>query len=305
MSNSTNNEKKKLSFTKVVVIFMIFFFIVSAVVTAVLIYYKNEIEYTGSNIPQNKEEQIISENFGLSSINEKYNVNDIQCSLVEEGYGDYVEEWRLNKIHINYVQISGLKNHSIQNKINRKIKEDAEALYEYSFLNDDSIAYVDINCYVTANFANVISIQMDRYISYKNDQDYDILYKGLNYNLITGDEFTFEKLFTADANIKSIITQSAYEHFSYQYINDYDNLEADMDLIDYSDIERKVFLLLSKYNRGELTEFFFDASDVFLISGNDFINIEMKDFYDQIAIYNRYKSYENLYTGEYEKKTKN
>lgn len=305
MSNSTNNEKKKLSFTKVVVIFMILFFVVSIAATAGLIYYKNEIEYTGSNISQNKEEQIVSENFGLSAINEKYNVNDIQCSVVEEAYGDYAEEWGLSKIHINYVQISGLKNHSIQNKINKKIKEEAEALYEYSFLKDDSIAYVDINCYVTANFANVISIQMERYISYKNDQDYDIVYKGLNYNLATGDEVAFEKIFTADANIKSIITQSAYNYYSYQYINDYDNLEANMDLIDYSDIERKVFLLLSKYNRGELTEFFFDASDVFLISGNDFINIEMKDFYDQIAIYNRYKSYGNLYTGEYEKKTKN
>ena len=129
MSNTTNNEKKKMSPEKKIVMFLIIFLSLSVCVTAGFIYYKNEIEYIGTNSNSNKNTEIVKENYGLASLKETYDVNDIRYSNIRESYGDFLEEYSENKILINYTQISGLKDLNIQTKINKKIKQKAEALY--------------------------------------------------------------------------------------------------------------------------------------------------------------------------------
>lgn len=300
MSNTTNNEKKKMGPEKKIVIFLIIFLSLSVLVTAGLIYYKNEIEYIGNNSNSNKNAEIVKENYGLASLKETYDVNDIKYSNITQQYGEYIDEYNENKITITYAQISGLKDLNIQTKINQKIKREAETLYEYSFLNDENIERVMIQCHVMANFSNVISVHVSRGISYTNGQDYNYVDKGLNYNLATGEEISFEKLFTSDANIKAILSQAAYEAVSYEYMTNYEEFYVDLDTVDYSNIEDKVFKILSSYNNSGVQEFYFDINNIYIVDENiyPFLTIDMKDFYNQIAIYNRYKSYSDLYSGE-------
>lgn len=301
MSNSINNEKKKMSPEKAVVIFLIIFLGLSVLVTAGFIYYKNEIEYIGTNNNVNKNTEIVKENYGLVSLNETYDVNDIRDSTIIEEYGSNYNEGMGSKITITYSQISGLKDLNIQTKINEKIKRETEALYEYSFLNDENIEDVIIQCHVMANFSNVISVHLSRGISYTNGQEYNYVDKGLNYNLATGEEIPFEKMFTADANIKAILSQVAYEAVSYEYITNFEELYVDLDTVDYSNIEDKVFKILRNYTNSGIQEFYFDNSNIYIVDEDiySFLTIKMEDFYNQIAIYNRYKAYNNLYSGEY------
>lgn len=105
-----------------------------------------------------------------------------------------------------YYTISGLKNKTVEDKINNRIKSAFEQLS--ASYTSDSKGYVRIS--VVANYFNIISL---RIISY----DYETFQQrneGLTFELNNGDELTFDDLFSANLNRSSLLYKSFYDSFS-------------------------------------------------------------------------------------------
>ena len=68
-----------------------------------------------------------------------------------------------------------------------------------------------------------------------------------------------------------------------------------MDKIDYSEIESKVYNFMYKYNKNPDINFYFTTSTIIIPYNRDrSIIIEMADYYEDIALYTRFKA-DNLY----------
>ena len=236
-------------------------------------------------------------------LTDKYSVNGITTEERKISVGDIVYQYGSNvnrKLEINYIQISGLKNKAIQDSINKEIENTVLSLRNDEELNDTTIDNIGIYAYLLGNFSDVISIIVTKQITTKVDEQYEFDYEyiGLNYSLKDGEKIEFNSLFTEDASIKNIITQSVYDSLAWEYVYSSGDMGADMDNIDYGEIEDKTFKILAKYNRNSNMNFYFSPTTITFVEQDVIYNIEMQDFYESIAIYNRYKSKENLYENE-------
>lgn len=103
---------------------------------------------------------------------------------------DAFKRYPINPININFtnneVTISGLKDKSIESKINAKL----------SILDATKDRNNNNQCYINFNVSNVLSISCKT--------------KTLNLNLVTGNEITIEEIFNKDTDIYSILVSSIY-----------------------------------------------------------------------------------------------
>ena len=299
-----NNTPKKSS-NRILIWSLVVFTILAVIVTALLIYLTNNSEIFGNknisknennnvqgNVPNNDEKEDIKDEPNLAvKLTDTYHNNPIEFESYfyfdgktktrEEYYqdGDNQEE---HQKQCEYIQIKGLKNKEVENKINKEIMEVAKELSE---------KYEVVETTIGANYANVFSIS----ITGQNTEeitDYDNA-QTLNYRLDTGEQIQFEDLFTNKAYIRTILTQAAYE----QYIKQYDQF-ADLNKIDYSKVETSTFEIVNNYINGAKKIFAFSHNRIDVIIGNDIIQINMPDFYENIAIYKRYLSNDNLYEND-------
>ncbi len=300
-----DNTPKKSS-NRMLVWFLVVFTILAMLVTALLIYLTNNSESFGDknlsknennndvqgNVQNNDEKEDIKDEANLAvKLTDTYHNNPIEFESYfyfdgktktrEEYYqdGDNQEE---HQKQYEYIQIKGLKNKEVENKINKEIMEVAKELSEKCEVVETTIG---------ANYANVFSIS----ITGQNTEeiaDYDNA-QTLNYRLDTGEQIQFEDLFTNKAYIRTILTQAAYE----QYMKQYDQF-ADLNKIDYSKVETSTFEIVNNYMNGAKKIFAFSHNKIDVIIGNDIIQINMPDFYENIAIYKRYLSNDNLYEND-------
>lgn len=281
-----------------IIIFLILFTAVAVSITFVAIYYTNnkkEIENISDlNNTENKEitEAQKDESYISADLLDTYDKNPI---TVQEYYyldGKIVSYEEANK-DLNfdiekynkkgkYIEIKGLKDSKIQNKINRDIKENAMKI-----INSEKETITEVK----ANFGNVISVFI-----YSLEEDEII---GLNYKLEDGEKLEFEDLFIDKAYIKTILGQSAYKHFASLYI-DSEKLGGNADEKDYSNAEQDSFKIVSKYLSNKNIDYYFTPTKITVLIDGERINIEMADFYNYIAIYNRYINVDNLYNSESE-----
>ena len=196
--------------TKSKLIFVIIFSIICITITTFLVLYKNiDIEDKNSNV----EEQVAEnkeKDFPGIDLKGKYNQNDI---AIEK------KKATKEKVEINYCQISGLKDKNIQDKINKEIEQVALNSYKDKVKEVNEVVNVNVNVWNFANFANTVSFYVDYYA--KIDDDTDNCYQGqfgLNYDLTTGNKITLDKLFTSDAPIENILSNSAYYSLSLIHI---------------------------------------------------------------------------------------
>lgn len=149
------------------------------------------------------------------------------------------------------------------------------------------------------NFSNVLSINLYKGIQTNKINEYDqnvweFEDKNLNYDLTTGNKLEFEDLFTNTASIKNIISQSAYTSLANKYLDgeyiDEDTLETDMDTVRNSNLEEEAFRIVNNYISGKNIDFNFSTNYIYLTIEDSSIQIKMADFYESIAIYNRFIS---------------
>jgi len=274
--------------TKAKIIFVSIFSLICIITTTLLILYKNiEIEQlSDADIGEETNEGTIQKDIPGIDLNGTYNQNDLvikEASVSKEN------------VEIRYFQISGLKNKTIENNINKEIEHIALNWYKEEIKNFNEVINVYVSMSNTANFANTISFSIT-YIAKIDDND-DGFYqgtKGLNYDLNTGEKISVDKIFTSDAPIENILRKSAYYSFVSGKIED--NLAGNLVVSDYGDIEDEIVKIINTYKKGKITEFYYTPQRIYLMYTKDkMLTVEMKDFPEYISIYSRYLSKESLY----------
>ena len=273
--------------TKAKVIFVVVFCIICIGVTLGLILYKNiEIEQENSNDIETTQVDTKIKNFGGINLKGTYNQNDLK-----------IEEKRATKekIEINYVQIYGLKNKIIQENINREIEKVALNFYREKIENLDQVVNVFVYINDTANFANTLSFEVTYVAKINDDEDgFYQGFKGINYDLTTGDKITIDKLFTTDAPIENILRNSAY--YSFAQSNVEENLSGEFVVKDYGDIEGEISTFINQYKKEQINEFHFSPKKIYIYyEENKIITIDMEKYADYIDIYNRYLTDESIF----------
>ncbi len=307
-------ESNRKSHIGIILIFM--YLILAIIVTAVSIWFhnKNEIEYilgekqssqvSNLNVMENNN-TVLNNNTSTNKITsssadtiknsekikltDKFKVNNLKIEEVEYNYGDmYRENDRyLNKFRITYIQISGLKNKELENRINAELKE--KALKEEKEYNECKNVWVSSTCH--GNFANVLSVSIYKCI-YNEENTDDITYTDvINIKLDTGEHISFEELFTPDSSLKSIVTKCTYNYF-YEEIGREAEINGESKA-DYSVIENKVSKVMKDINNTEELKFVFNERYIYLYP--NYIIIPMIDFYQSINVYNLVNPEESLY----------
>ena len=272
--------------TKAKIIFVVLFCIICISVTLGLILYKNiEIGQEVKDDIRTGESDEINKDVAGIDVNGTYNQNDLK-----------MEENRATKekVEISYLKILGLKNKIIQENINQELERDALNFYREKISDLNEVINVSSNMINTANFANVISFEIS-YVAKKDDNG-DGFYqdiKGINYDLTTGEEISIDKLFTSDAPIEDILRKSAY--YSLIENNTEENLSGDLVVSDYGDIEDDIATFINQYKKGKINKFYFSPKYIYILYGENVIKIDMKQYADYIAIYNRYLTDESIF----------
>ncbi len=293
-------------------IFLIIFISICIIITCIAIYLTNEGIINFSNkieTQKDNNQNIKSDGLGIKSLEDKFSFNPIK--IIEKNYhsGEKIkeEQWETYyPIEISYIQISGLTNTNIQNKINEKIKNTAFAQIDNNEIKEEKLKSVNIWTEEVGNFSNTLSIRIYKTFKKQNsDWKSKDDFVGLNFNLQTGEQIDFTELFTNDAGTRNIIAYSAYKSFAREYMEklnwseeDDTHWDGDMNKIDYSEVEDRVFKVLQNYNRNNKYTFCFDERNIYMFIENENITIPMRNFYNQIAIYNRYVQINNLYEQE-------
>lgn len=123
-----------------------------------------------------------------------YDENDLK---IEKKYINQKKEYQ----RYECIEISGLKNKKIENKINKELYDTVKEAIDNNATSVHSRLYL--------NAFNILSIMVDSYYEGK-----DAVKNFYNYDLNTGDYIKFDNLFTNTANVFSIIYSGCYNKLS-------------------------------------------------------------------------------------------
>lgn len=310
--NTNTNEKSKIKPSTKITIFLVIFALVAigVTVTAIFITNRNADKKAPATPDAPTYVDVADDGLGVKSLTEQYNENDLKLSTLTDAKGTRTptSQWdtNTNKLNIDYIQIDGLKDTTIESQINNEIKTLVYSLCSDAELNNSEIDRINISASCNANFGNVLSVNVYKYVSYKNnskEREYSNHY--LNYNLVTGEKLAFKDLFT-NASIRNALAQSIYDellaNYAYDSISeDYDFL-IDMSKVDLSTLEDETYVIVNKImDNIDTIEFSFSPSYISCIVDDDTtIYIDTANIYNHIAIYNRFKTTESIFDGSYE-----
>lgn len=310
---SQSNSKEKTA--KKTFYFLVIFTIVCIGVTYACIYKTLEIrnieakkkhdtlvlqepELLDVNMTENKSSS--KKDFEPVSLAKKYKSNALDIETIEKKEGKIIYDAdngtdATYEYEISYDQISGLKDKSIEDKINKEIKEKAFSLKQ-KLVDNPKFDMISISANVEANYCDVLSVmvvynlrqKVDDITSETPEDDYG--YIGLNYRLDTGEYLKFNNLFNDDVNIKSILQQCAYKSLIWNFYYDGNMENYDFNEVDYGIVENQVFKVLSSYSKNPDIDFYFWTDTIYInIKGYD-IQMPMRDYYNSIAVYTKYKA---------------
>lgn len=295
--NVQQNQETKNNF----IIKYIIFVIILVLITVTGIYFtikqidksmndvSEQTDLTIENNEEVEETKKVAEDskYAINSYSETYNTNSIKIRKYNDIDGEVIEE-NQETIHsiganpqdfnynIGFIQIDGLKDKVIQNKINAKLKNVPYTL--------EKEKYVWTN--VSANFSNVLSVVITNDISYGDS------IKTFNFDLTTGEEIPFEKLFVSSAPIKSMIASAMYEGFAWnELMENYEKYEGYLDMknTDTSEVEDNIWLAVSKYNQiKDKIKYSFSPTTIGIHNKEIACSIDMSKYIGEIAIYKRY-----------------
>ena len=198
----------------------------------------------------------------------------------------------------SYIQISGLKNQTIEKSINKKLKD----FYTQNKAKEKSLKEAEI-CHVSmqeeTNFNDILSIEADAYCYNKEGNQIDHQRKGFNFSLKDGKEIAFEDLFTDTSVINSILTRELTHIISCreeELAASYDEGENPFrdENTTPTDIEEEVWKAIHNLNR----------EDIIFTLSNKYIYVQLENYYltlltsrygQYFAFPNRFRSKESLY----------
>lgn len=136
-------------------------------------------------------------------------------------YGNPIEIISTNDPRSFNIEVRGLKNKVIENKINDEITKKMDTLFSYASAanlppyrgiyakipsNSTAVDYF-VNSYVSYNYNNVLSISFNGWYNFYVDgkAEYVTVSDALNFDLITGNHLTVNDLLTNDVNSQNVI----------------------------------------------------------------------------------------------------
>lgn len=297
----------------------IFLFIALIVILGIEVYFyffarngnQNEIKDSSSNVT--KKEKATNYEVDLYS---GYNKDNLT-------YTDNKESE-----HISYKTISGLKNKKIEDEINKKIKDKVDKLKK------DLPSNYLISTNINSNFENTLSIGFCRQEKIYENCSIGEQKAALNFDLTTGKELKLEDIVNSKDNFKQNVLDKSYEDFS-KYVGIVcEGGPCEHSNPDYSVVEDEVFQIASKYNKGEYY-FTYNPEYIYITFNNvkikdveycyenkegcyeikidgtsetipvrdNYLNtytakIRLVDFYDNLAIYDKFKTDNSIYEKE-------
>ena len=240
-----------------------------------------------------------------------YDENDLYTEKL------YIDEEQ----YFSYIKISGLKDKSLEEKINKKL---------YDLVNEQmDKGYTRIHSYIPLNAFNILSVYIDAYKDNNSD------YKTINIDLTTGKEITLSDILNTKNLIKPI-SHAYYDSASFMinseikrktmYLDEYnDCIKSDYScegLLGGLSVEETKELIKTyenyiptiedeslKYARNFdiNTEFYITSAGIIIpnvnmydLKGNNEIMIYTKDNPRLFNYYYKYKTDESIYDGTYE-----
>lgn len=192
-SKSISNKKKALIVGSIVII---------AVAVFTCIYFK----------PKKEGEDIVDESNFLVKDAETYeglNYTVTKESILKQSFFyDLDRAIEGSKIDVSYLKVSGLRDESLENKINTTLKEAAEGLHDSTSLENNNVLYDHVYNYTDVYiFNNVLSTMFCRELcDIEGNISYE--YKGININLKDYEEFKFEDIFVNTTNLDEILSEN-------------------------------------------------------------------------------------------------
>ena len=135
--------------TKAKIIFVLIFSIICIIITSLLIVYQNiDIEEKSEEIVLETSKENIGKDISGIDLKGTYNQNDL---IIEE------KSITQEKIEIRYLQIRGLKNKTVEEKINKEIQQIALNCYKEEIKDLNEVININVSMWEASNFANTIS----------------------------------------------------------------------------------------------------------------------------------------------------
>jgi len=298
-------EKKPLTLKKLVIrriIFLIIFLAISAGITSYLVIKKpfDDSETVSKTEKKSSSEEKIDEeskkeHFTLIDLeNDTFDYNGLKVNEITETYEGYD--------YVTYFQIDGLKNKTVQDKINSNLNYDlkkaiTDAINE-GFIKNNTLI---VSPTYGSSFANTLSLSytISSYIYDDETEEYSWeKYITENYDLNTGERIQIQDIFTDDTLGSEIFDSNFYNEFVQNYPEIiFDEYTGYCQITDYNDIEEAILDLILNFNNGVDIPFYFDEQTVTILNG--YARIFYEDHLDYVAIYNNFKSSENLFTNQY------
>lgn len=296
-------EKKPLTLKQMIIgriIFIIIFLIVVVCVASYLVINKNKTLAKKDENKKNQNSNIEPDNVKKKGIidleNDIYAINDLDIAKYKENYKDMV---------IEYFQIDGLENKTIENKINDALKSDPEKVIDEALEANK----IDKNNFYAggffiSNFANTLSIYYTiTSFSYDGDEKEEMLIDEFipeNFDLTTGNRIKLNDIFVENTKGKEIFDSNFYKEMVPNYTNqEFDEEDFYLIVKDYNEIEEAMYELVNAFDSKKDIKFVFDEQKITLLK--EWSNIYYEDFIDSIAIYNRYKTQKSIFDGSHKK----
>ena len=290
-------QKKPFTIKRMIVkriIFLILFAIIALGITIFLASKNNpEVkekleEITNTIIkPEEKPQDVIEKTVDLEGT---YYINPIQITKYEmDVLGKKVE----------YIQIDGLKDEAVEEKINKDIREkisnSATELFNAHIVTD----YYS-GCSVVGNFANIISLDCYIQVGVNNWSEIYSDNFCLNYNLIDGNEITINDVFSSKLKLENILVDELYESFVKQYAEFNDYTGESYVPKDAADIEEEVYAIVSDYQRGKPIDFCITPQKVEVKTDTwASATILFNEYVEYVTIYDKFIYKTDIFDGNY------
>lgn len=269
-------------------IFLILFSLVLIALTIGAIVYTNTHKGTD-------ESQIIIENamqMNISPLESTAVMNDttkglsLRDTYYSNGLTYTYNSSEKNGVPMTYPVIDGINNSDVQRNINEQIVQKINKVLDSNNFKNNCDDSALVNATVVGNFCDVLSVK----IYVKFNENFGKNY-GVNFRLDNGERIKASELFTYNAPKKNIITENAYKSFAIGYYTA-EGISNEF----YTNIDSDILNFLSDYNDGKVAEFSFTPTFIELYREGKTVKIDMKEYAEYIAIYNRFKSSSSLYS---------
>jgi len=279
-----------LTLSKPTKIFLINFTIIIIGITILAIYYTNK-----HSVPV--ESKVIvdsSVGFSLNDSNTDVKKKDTAKGIDVDGtydvngiIYDYEKSTTSNGYSYTYPVISGLRDQSVEEDINKQITDKINKIAESTLFTSKakSNANANIKAEVVSNFANTISIKLTATMTDTFSKNY-----GINFNLRNGARVRVADLFVGSAPEKNIVSGAAYKSFATKYVTE-DGISNDF----YNNIDSEILNFMMAFDSGKVAEFSYTPLSIELYKDGKTVKIDMTEHPEYFAIYSRFETDNDLY----------